>query len=524
MHALSLLPAIRFCRKSAAAACITFLPLALGTALPNAVHAQVAQPLTVLHEFGNESTNGAHSVSGLIQGSDGNLYGTSARGGYSNNGTVFQLTPAGVFTVLFGFDGGSDGGEPTAALVAGTDGNFYGTTQFGGYYNEGVAFRITPAGALTVLFDFGGDFGAEPVSSLILGTDGNFYGTTQYGGYYDQGTVFQLTPNGTLNVLFDFGQGYGAQPQTALTLGTDGNFYGTTANGGYYNDGTVFQITTAGTLTVLHDFQGDDGYSPQGALVQLPNAAFYGTTSGGGANDYGTVFQITTSGTLTKLHDFNGADGSTPQAALIYATDGNLYGTTYYGGGTDDGTLYQITPAGAITTLVSLGDSTGKIPAGPLLQALDGTLYGTSSRGGGTDDGTIFQLNLGLPALIQPPGPAAIYIPPAVTITDLGNGTVTEGSGGKGKVLITRTGDTTAPLTIFYQLKGSAQNGIDYQMLSGTAVIPAGQSSVKLKIDPLNDTLIEGAESIKIKLLAPVDSSYSLGSPKSAIVLLLNGD
>ena len=497
MHLSSLLPVGCGLRRFAAAALFS-LTFAIGSA-----RAQSSQ-FSVVHQFSNAKDNGAHSLSGLIQGGDGNFYGTTTRGGDSNDGSVFRLSPGGDFSLLFSFGNNRLGGEPVGALTAGPGGYFYGTTQFGGYYGEGEAFVITPTGALTVLFDFGGDYGAEPVTSLTLGTDGNFYGTTQYGGYYDDGTVFQMTPNGSLNVLYDFGGDDGASPEAALVLGTDGNFYGTTTDGGLYGNGTVFEISTAGALTVLHDFQGDEGASPIGALVQLPDGTFYGTASVGGADGYGTVFQITTAGTFTKLHDFDGADGSDPQAALVAAGDGNFYGTTYYGGLNDEGTVYEMNPAtGEFASLLSFSRSAGQYPGGPLLLATDGALYGTTFAGGPSDDGVVFRDSV---------------VPAPVTVSLAVKGSGTAKAGGQAKVFVTRTGgNTDAAMTVAYQLAGSAKNGTDYRALSGTATIPAGASSVALKVRPITSS---SAKTVKIRLMAPTDGAYTVGDPAKAVVQL----
>ena len=483
-------------RRSAATALLS-LTLAFGSA-----RAQSSQ-FSVVHQFSNAGDNGAHSLSGLIQGGDGNFYGTTTRGGNSNDGSVFRLSPGGDFSVLYSFGDNRFGGEPIGALTAGPGGYFYGTTQFGGYYGEGEAFVITSGGALTVLFDFGGDYGSQPVTSLTLGTDGNFYGTTEYGGYYNNGTVFQMTPDGTVNVLYDFGGDDGSGPEAALVLGTDGFFYGTTADGGLYGNGTVFQISTAGALTVLHDFRGDEGATPIGALVQLPDGTFYGTASVGGADDYGTVFQITTAGTFTKLHDFDGADGSDPQAALVQAGDGNFYGTTYYGGLNDEGTVYEISPAtGAFASLLSFSRAAGQYPGGPLLLASDGALYGTTFAGGPSDDGVVFRDSI---------------VPAPVAVTLAVQGSDTAAAGGKVKVVITRTGSTDAAMSVAYQLKGSAHNGTDYRALSGTATIPAGADSVTLKVKSITAV---SAKTVKIRLMAPADGAYTVGEPAKVVVRL----
>ena len=164
--------------------------------------------------------------------------------------------------VLYSFNG-PDGGNPSAALVQGADGNFYGTTQYGGTYGEGTVFRMTTNGTLTTLLSFHYSNGAYPHAGLVQGADGNFYGTTASGGTYGDGTVFRMTTNGTLTTLASFNYSVnGGSPYAGLLQGTDGNFYGTTEDGGTYGDGTVFRMTTNGTLTTLVSFNYTNGAYP----------------------------------------------------------------------------------------------------------------------------------------------------------------------------------------------------------------------------------------------------------------------
>ena len=198
---------------------------------------------------------------------------------------------------------------PAAALVQGNDGIFYGTTEYGGTNNDGTVFQVTPAGVLTTLVSFTGANGSYPSAGLVQGTNGSFYGTAEYGGNlslnagYGFGTVFQMTTNGTLKTLvFNLANGY--NPSAGLVQGSDGNFYGTTAGGGTGGGGTVFKMTAAGVLTPLVSFHGPDGNSPQAPLVQGSDGNFYGTTTYGGANGRGTVFRVPPAGVLTTLVSF----------------------------------------------------------------------------------------------------------------------------------------------------------------------------------------------------------------------------
>jgi uncharacterized repeat protein (TIGR03803 family) len=326
--------------------------------------ASPAQTFTTLASF--NGSNGRNPQATLVQGRDGNLYGTAMIGGADKWGTVFKLTRAGKVTRLYNFCSQrncADGNSPFAGLVLSTDGNFYGTTIDGGVGpGYGTVFEITPASKLTTLYSFCSQSncadGAFPYAGLVKATDGSFYGTT-WGGGGGLGTVFKITPAGKLTTLSNFcsqGNCAGREPYAGLVQATDGNFYGTTEFGGVKDSGTVFKITRAGKLTTLYSFcslsncaDGKNGYA---GLVQATDGNLYGTTQTGGASGYGTVFKITRAGKLTTLYSFcsqnNCADGEEPFAGLVQATDGNFYGTTFYGGAIHGagGPVFKITPAG----------------------------------------------------------------------------------------------------------------------------------------------------------------------------------
>jgi uncharacterized repeat protein (TIGR03803 family) len=207
-----------------------------------------AGALTPLYSFTGGADGGGPA--GLVQGSDGNLYGTTFLGGANYAGTVFKFNPAGTLTTLYGFTGGADGGNPSAGLVQGSDSDFYGTTLLGGTYSFGTVFKISSAGALTNLYSFaGGADGASPYAGLVQGSDGNLYGTTLGGGTSSTncpgtcGTVFKISSAGALTNLYSFtGGADGASPYAGLVQGSDGNLYGTTYTGGANDDGTVFKM------------------------------------------------------------------------------------------------------------------------------------------------------------------------------------------------------------------------------------------------------------------------------------------
>ena len=369
--------------------------------------------MTTLVNF--TGANGNAPQAGLIEGLDGNFYGTTS-GGNSAYGTVFRMTPDGVLTTLASFTG-IDGSKPRAGLVQGIDGNFYGTTSEGGSVAKGTAYKLTPTGTLTTLVHFTGSNGSNPEGSLIQANDGNFYGTTLKGGsnsgnsYGGDGTAFRMSPDGTLTTLANFMLANGRAPTGGLIQGNDGILYGTTTYGGSEGSGggygTIFKMTPGGELTTLVNFTDYSGIWPLAGLVQASNGNFYGTTSHGnskGPGGRGTIFKMTPGGTLSLLANFNHFNGSSPQAALIQGYDGNLYGTTFKGGSgagsnsTGDGTIFQITPQAILTkdsaviTLVNFADVHGREPLGKLVQGTDGNLYGTTSKGGGSGHGTVFKM------------------------------------------------------------------------------------------------------------------------------------
>jgi uncharacterized repeat protein (TIGR03803 family) len=395
-------------------ACGTFLLWAVaGAALP-------AQTFTTLQSF--DGTDGANPYVGLVQATDGNLYGTTYFGGANNDGTVFKITLGGTVTTLHSF-AKADGVHPYARLVQATDGSLYGSTYSGGANNDGTLFKITTSGTLTSLLSFDGADGDGPGRGLMQGADGDLYGTTAQGGANSYascdetcGTVFKVTTGGMLTTIYSFCSlsdcADGFFPYAWLIQAANGDFYGTTAQGGAHSClagecGTVFKITPNGTLTTLHSFDGADGQWIYASLVQATDGSFYGTAFLGGTTNNlctygcGTVFKVTSGGTFTTLHSFDMTDGGYPQPGLVQGTDGNLYGTTYFGGANGAGTVFKITPSGTLTTLHSFDFTGGGNPIAGLVQDTNGTFYGTTEFGGTNGDGTVFSLSVGLGPFVE---------------------------------------------------------------------------------------------------------------------------
>jgi uncharacterized repeat protein (TIGR03803 family) len=424
--------------------------------------AAIAQTFTesVLHSFCTNSISCPDGESPrdltLMQASDGNFYGVSDLGGTNSDGVVFKITPSGTLTTLYNFcslTNCTDGASPRGGLIEGLDGQLYGTTFTGGATTNGTFFKITLAGKLTTLYSFcpeGGDTcpdGAAPTSSLTLGSDGNFYGTIAgVGSPGFDGDIYKITPSGTYTNLHVFcakgGSCSDGDTPGGLVEATDGNFYGTTLDGGISansgSPGTLFKMTPSGTLTTGYTFcqtggvNCTDGEGPINQhLVEGPDGNLYGATEDGGLSptaptDAGTLFSFDpTTKALGVIYSFcppigGGKEscdtGELVQASPIIASDGNLYGTTAAAGTSTNGgggTAYQSSISGGLSGIYSFcstggSDCTdGNLPASPLTQGSDGNLYGTTESDGAFDNGvsagTFFKLTAkpALPAPVQ---------------------------------------------------------------------------------------------------------------------------
>lgn len=385
-----------------------------------------AQSFSLLYGFPENGTLGYDpETMNMIQGTDGNLYGTTVNGGAGNvncdnyddcGGVIFKIDTSGNYSLLYTFctlgDGQGDcpdGRSPYGGVVQANDGNFYGMTYAGGTYNDGVIFRFTPAGVMTTLHSFcdppngcSPNDGSTPTGQLIQASNGSMYGVT--GG----NTLFKITTKGKFTLLYSFPNG--TNPQGSLVQIPSGDLYGITQEGGAYNQGSIFKATLGGKVTTLYSFCAEqgcpDGQHPSAGLALGSDGDLYGATSAGGSDDYGTVFKITTKGKFkfTLLHTFvgfqNGAtDGGNPTAPMVLASDGNLYGTAQnYGGGGYGGTgaVYEVgsfgyASYGLPTDLCSLAH-----PFGGVVQATNGNFYGS-------DNGTcLIGFSMGLGPFVQP--------------------------------------------------------------------------------------------------------------------------
>ncbi len=336
----------------------------------------------VIYSFPGDESAGWYPVGGLTLGTDGYFYGTTyyyGLPGGSYFGSVFQIKPGGSPTYLYKFTGGTDGRYPTAPPILGTDGNWYGTTQ-GDSSNPGSVYKLTPSGQFTSLYQF--VHGEQPQDALVQATDGNFYGTTHYGGTSNNGSVFRITPAGKLTVIYNFDTTHGAAPYSPLIQGADGNFYGTTTAGGSAFGGVVFKLSPAGNITVLYNFiQGDTPSVPIGGLVQATDGYLYGATnngnSHGGTTSDGTIFRMKAiRSTPSYLHDFDLTMGRGPQDTLLQHTNGILYGDTLQGGDPSSGCGVFYSWNQALKPFVSLVSTSGKV--GKTIEVLGQGFTGTT--------------------------------------------------------------------------------------------------------------------------------------------------
>jgi uncharacterized repeat protein (TIGR03803 family) len=347
----------------------------------------------------------------MIRATDGNFYVVSSVGG-TGRGVIARITPDGTLSVLHAMATNEEGYSPFTGVIQGSDGNLYGTTYLGGTEGGGVIYKVALDGTYTVLRSLGRDKqdAVLPYGGLLQAPDGYIYGTTLRGGANDRGTVFRISNSGDFSILHSFNGQDGENPEGALIVGADGNLYGTTLQGGSSNRGTVFRITTSGTLTSVYSFpslgafntQGQainaTGANPRAGLLLAADGNFYGTAYQGGPAGNGTVFRMTPAGAVSVVHAFAGPSfgGALPLSNVTQDAAGNLYGTTEFGGYLNQGTAWRIDPSGQFRLLHSFTGSLldGYKPYASLL-VVDNMVHGVSFTDTTAGIGAIFKLDQG---------------------------------------------------------------------------------------------------------------------------------
>jgi uncharacterized repeat protein (TIGR03803 family) len=339
--------------------------------------------VTTLYNFGSckaPCKDGVQPRTPPVEGTDGNFYGTTGNSNDGiNDGVVYKLTSAGKFSTIFVFPfGGTTGYNPQAPLIQGADGNLYGTTSSGGITVSGTCwgstascgtvFKITTGGKLTTIYKFDQTHGAGPLSPVIQGTDGNFYGTTSAGGTSGLGVVFKLTSAGVITVLHNFIGSDGEKPLAGLVQANDGNFYGVASAGGSLGFGTIFKVTSTSdhTFSVIYDFDRTHGQAPEAALFQNTNGILYGNTADGGSDGAGVFYSLNISAAqFARLQNLSGKVGST-----INILGQGFTGTTAVSFGGVNATKFTVVSDTYLTANVPTGGKTGTVtlvrPSGSL--------------------------------------------------------------------------------------------------------------------------------------------------------------
>jgi len=324
------------------------------------------------------------------------------------------------FKVLYTFTGyPTDGSQPDARLLMDASGNLYGTTVYGGKYDDcseyhfqcGTVFKLDTNGVETVLHNFSGPDGANPASNLVMDASGALYGTTEFGGYTHScvgtesegcGVVFKLSSDGKETVLYRFtGGDDGAWALAGLVMDPAGALYGTTAYGGLAGEGVAFKLVGK-KETVLHSFCSwpncDDGAYIGSGLIMDAAGNLYGTATFGGDTDCGCGVVYKLAGKKeTILHAFKGPpDGGEPVSTLYMDSSGNLYGTTAYGGtfNYSAGTVFEWSPGGKERVLHKFHPYTkdGYHSQNAVVQDATGNLYGTTAEGGIYSGGVLYEI------------------------------------------------------------------------------------------------------------------------------------
>jgi uncharacterized repeat protein (TIGR03803 family) len=411
---------------------ISILLITLATVVSAMTPVADAQTLTTLLTF--TGSNGQNSEGNLVWDSAGNLYGTT---GSAGGAQVFRLRPTahGPWTqnVLWRAASGGDPDNIRAGVIFDASGNLYGTSIYGGQYGCGTVFEVIHNSDETWteknLHDFDCTDGYQATGGVIFDKAGNLYGTTSFGGTYNWGTVYKLSPNTdgtwTETVLhnFNFGSDGGYPGHLSLVFDSKGALYGTAGQGANGSCvvwttgcGTIYKLTpnTDGTwtFTVIYSFTGgDDGGVPQYDLKFDKAGNLYSTTYMGGKYNHGVAFELVgnSDGTWSEkvLYSFrSGSDGDNPFGGVIFDGAGNLYGTTLEGGGTacggyngvppGCGVVYELMPSSGGTwtekVLVRFDGKPNDTPINDLVMDGIGNLYGTAA-GYDTDSlGSIYEV------------------------------------------------------------------------------------------------------------------------------------
>ena len=347
----------------------------------------------ILYSF-QDGADGADPTGDLLRDEAGNLYG-GAFGSQYRNGAVFKLDSSGNESVLHAFDNGYGF---YGDLIEDPAGDLYGSTPDDGY-GGGVVFKIDPNGNYTVLHTFqGGSDGSSPDAGMVLDKAGDLFGVTEFGGSSKGGVVFEIDATGEETVLTS---GFLDESHGGLIADAAGNLYGTTRLGGRNSSGQVYEVrcavsgaTKCGPYVLIHSFDGsfhhpppfhtNDGDEPVARLVMDSAGSMYGTAQLGGLGD-GVIFKVDPNGHERVLYNFTGPDAKFPTDDLAVDGAGNVYGTI--------GTLaFTVDSSGFFTVLYTFDGSSGTAPSSSLIRDAAGNLYGVAD-GGPSGHGFVYELS-----------------------------------------------------------------------------------------------------------------------------------
>lgn len=339
------------------------------------------------------TTSGSEPTGRLLLASNGNIYGQTRLGGSSGYGTLWEYTMGSSTVIsLVDYEGINNGGSPKGGVIEASNGKLYGTTARNLFeYDFNTLVH-------TKKLDFQNSFdGQNPIGALMQASNGLLYGVTNQGGFYHGGTLFEYNPVSHIHTkLFDFSDSLGRNPEAKVIEGNNGKLYGMTVQGGANNKGVLFEYDL-GTMTYnkLFDFSTIDGITPKGSLLQLANGKMYGMTVFGGINNNGVLFEYDpATNVYTKKVDFdNVVTGNYPLGNLVLAANNALYGLTSSGGINNDGVLFEYNPITDVyTKKIDFNETiTGELPNGSLLLAGNNAFYGMTSLGGANNRGVLFE-------------------------------------------------------------------------------------------------------------------------------------
>jgi len=457
--------------------------------------------LTVVHNFLFD--NGPFSCyNGVVLANDGNLYGTcygvADSQGNITPGDIYKITPAGVFTDLHDFSLNGVEGFHCTGIIQGLDGNFYGTTELGATNGSGAFFKMSPSGVVSVLHVFTTAEAAYISAPLIQASDGNFYITSVQGGTNLVGTVLRITPAGSVTVLHNFATTDGAYPSAGLLQAKDGSLYGTTLQGASNNLGGVYRIAPNGVFTLVHSFTQLEADGVYVALTQGTDGYFYGVSEFGGATDQGTVFSMDSSGNLLSW-DFgtNPSVFSRPISAIVQHTNGSYFANTEYGGAADFGTIYGFSFAEPAFCRLQPATARVGVKIGILGQG-----FSTASvvKFGGVRATAISLSGTTFITATVPPGAKTGN----VTVTT-GSTTLTSNQAFKVKPVISSFSPTSGPVGTVVTITGS---GLSQTMIVKFATVKATSFAVNSDTQ-VTATVPAGAVTGKISVTTPGGSASS---------------